>query len=399
MHIDADAFFASVEQGFNPLLTRKPVIVGGTAEQRGVVHTASYEARAKGIKTGMSLIRAKEKCSNAVFLKGNFQHYQAASETMQSIYLQYTPKVEFTSLDDAYLDLTGTLHLHPPLKELAKQIQQQIWEALGFTVSIGISSNKLISRIASGYKKPSGITIIPRQLELEFLSPLSANHLPGIGHVAHEKLIELGIFTIDDLQKLPLLILTQLFGANGQRFWEMSRGMDKRIVNTHILPSQVSRETTFEEDQNDGDTILATLQYLTERVAQTLFRQKLTAKQVGIKIRYSDFGQKQMQKTIPNPTNSASELFVRIRMMFNKIYTRRVRIRHVGVQAGSLLWQQKQLSLFNESQKLESLNTTVENIRERFGFMSLLPAESLLLKKKYRIDKSGFILHSPALTK
>ena len=188
MHIDADAFFASVEQGFNPLLRNRPVIIGGTENQRGVVHTASYEARARGVQTGMALVRAKQICPNAVFLKGQYEHYQAISLFLQEIYTKYTPIVEFTSLDDAYLDLTGTLHLHPSLEQVARDIQDEVWEKSGVGLSMGIGVNKAIANIASNLRKPKGIVNVPAGTEKEFLFPLPVDTLPGVGRMAKEKL-------------------------------------------------------------------------------------------------------------------------------------------------------------------------------------------------------------------
>jgi len=215
MHADADAFFASVEQGFNPLLRGRPVIVGGTEDQRGVVHTASYEARASGIRTGMPLMRAKQICPEAIFLKGSYEHYKAVSLVFQEVYLRYTPLVEFTSLDDAYLDLSGTLHLHPHPREIARRIQEEILNRVGVGVSIGIGSNKVIASIASNLQKPQGIVYIAPGSEKDFLAPLPVDALPGVGRVVKEKLADLGIFTVAQLSRFSRLLLEQLFGVNG----------------------------------------------------------------------------------------------------------------------------------------------------------------------------------------
>ena len=274
MHIDADAFFASVEQGFNPLLRDRPVIVGGSENQRGVVHTASYEARARGIRTGMPLITAKRICPEATFLKGDFQHYRAASLIMQEVYLNYTPAVEFTSLDDAYLDFSGTERLYHSPAQLAQQIQNDVFRKLHIGVSLGIGSSKVIARIASGLKKPQGIVYVPPGSEKEFLAPLAVDQLPGVGRVAKEKLVDLGIFTIGQLAALPKLVLFDLFGQNGQKMWELANGIDARPVEEKILPRQISRETTFEEDTTEREVIMGTLQYLTERISAKLREQK-----------------------------------------------------------------------------------------------------------------------------
>jgi DNA polymerase-4 len=399
LHIDADAFFASVEQGFNPLLRDRPVIVGGSEDQRGVVHTASYEARSRGIRTGMPLVQAKRLCPEAVFLKGNYQHYQASSLVMQDIYLRYTPLVEFTSLDDAYLDLSGTLHLHPPPPELAHCIQQEVFQALHIGVSIGIGQNKVIARIASGCKKPKGITYVAPGREREFLKPLPIDELPGVGQVAKEKLSELGIFTIGQLAALPKIILSELFGINGKKMWELANGIDQREVLTRIIPRQISRETTFEEDTTEQSVVTACLQYLTERIAAKLRQQELQCRRVGVKIRYSDFTQHNVMQTLPQATDNAAEIFAEIEKIFLHLPFRRLRIRHVGVSVTHLEWRNLQMKLFNEETRLELLDAAIDEIRQKFGFMAILPAETLELRQKYRLEKNGYILHSPALTR
>ncbi|RMG68050.1 MAG: DNA polymerase IV [Calditrichaeota bacterium] len=406
-HIDADAFFASVEQGFNPLLRGKPVIVGGKENQRGVVHTASYEARARGVHTGMPLARAREICPEAVFLKGNFQHYQAASLVLQEIYLQYTPQVEFTSLDDAYLDLTGSRHLFLGEGEgrfagpeaLARRIQQQVEEALHITVSIGMASNKVVARIASGLKKPRGVVYVPAGEERDFLAPLPVDELPGVGRVAKEILTDLGIFTIGQLAGLPKLVVEDLFGANGAKMWELANGRDPRPVRQRILPGQISRETTFEEDTTEREVVLATLQYLTERIGAKLRQGGWLARRVAVKIRYSDFTQHQMAHTLAEPTDNAAELFAEVQRLVTRIPFRRLRIRHVGVQVSQIEWRNLQLQLFSQEDRLESLDEAIDQIREKFGFTAILPADTLELRKKYRMEKSGYVLHSPALTR
>jgi DNA polymerase-4 len=399
LHIDADAFFASVEQGFNPVLRNHPVIVGGSENQRGVVHTASYEARARGIRTGMALVQAKRICPEAIFLKGNYQHYQAASLVMQEIYLRYTPVVEFTSLDDAYLDLTGTLHLHPSPLEIARSIQQQVFETIHIGVSVGVGANKVIARMASDQKKPRGITCVLPGREKEFLGPLAVDELPGVGHVAKEKLLELGIFTIGQLAALPKVILTEIFGVNGQKMWELANGIDSRGVQPRILPRQISRETTFEEDTTDHGVVLACLQYLCERIAAKLRQQELLCRRIGIKIRYSDFTQHQISQTLRQTTDSATDIFAEVEKIFSRLPFRRLRIRHAGVWASGIEWRNLQLKLFNAQEKMEILDAAIDDIREKFGFMAILPADTLELRKKYRIEKSGYVLHAPALTR
>ena len=399
MHIDADAFFASVEQGFNPLLRDRPVIVGGAEDQRGVVHTASYEARARGVRTGMALVHAKQVCPEAVFLKGNYAHYQAVSLLLQETYLKFTPAVEFTSLDDAYLDLTGTLHLHPSPEQIARRIQDEIWQKSGVGVSMGIGANKVIASIASALKKPKGIVHVPGGEETAFLAPLPVDALPGVGRMAKEKLTDLGIFHVGQLARFPKLLLLQLFGKNGEKLWEMANGYDPREVKRRIMPRQISRETSFEEDTADMGIIKGTLQYLTERLAKKLRQENLVAQTVQVKIRYSDFSSNNRSRALPYPCNDGTALFDMAERLFEEIRLRRIRIRHVGIAVTQITPLNWQASLFNERNRQAILNTTIDQLREKFGFMTILPAETIELRRKYRMEANGYVLHNPALTR
>lgn len=399
MHIDADAFFASVEQGFNPLLRNRPVIVGGSAQQRGVVHTASYEARAMGVRTGMPLIQAKQICPTAIFLKGNYEHYRSVSLVLQDVYLHYTPAVEFTSLDDAYLDLTGAMHLHVHPEHLARTIQNEVWEKVGVGLSIGIGSSKVIASIASGLKKPKGIVYVAAGKEKDFLTGLDVDLLPGVGRVAKEKLTDLGIFKVGQLALLPRLLLEQLFGSNGRKLWELANGIDVREVRQHIIPRQISRETSFEEDTADSGLIRGTLQYLTERIGKKLREQDLVCRTLAVKIRYSDFTADNRSCSLPCSSNDSSTLFHTVQILFDEMRLRRIRIRHVGIAASHIEPLNWQGFLFSERSRKEALNSTLDAIRTKFGFMSILPAETIELKRKYRMESNGYVLHNPALTR
>jgi DNA polymerase-4 len=240
---------------------------------------------------------------------------------------------------------------------------------------------------------------VPPGQEREFLAPLPVDELPGVGRVAKEKLTELGIFTIGQLAALPQIAVIELFGAVGRKMWEMANGRDHREVKPRILPRQISRETTFEEDTTEREIIMGTLQYLTERIAGKLRQQGLLCRRVGVKIRYSDFTQHQLAHTLPAPTSSAAELFAEVERLVQRIPFRRLRIRHVGVQVSYLEWANFQMKLFDETTRQELLNAAIDEIREKFGFMAILPADTLELRRKYRMEKSGYVLHSPALTR
>jgi DNA polymerase-4 len=398
LHIDGDAFFASVEQSFFPELRNKPVVVGGLASQRGVVHTASYEARRYGIGIGMPLFKAKEICPSCIFLKGNFQHYQAVSRHLQDIYLSFTPVVEFTSLDDAYLDLSGTERLyHSPLL-VARDLWLRIWQELHISVSIGIGANKLLARLASDVNKPGGVFDVPHNCEMAFLAPLAVNRLPGIGRVVKTRLHEFGIYTIAQLQRLPRLTLENLFGVNGRKYYEMARGIDSRIVEKRIRPKSVSRETTFEEDLIDMSVVRATLHYLCERIAGKLRSDGLVGREITVKLRYADFKQREQRLTLRDASDDAGVIYAAVAELLQKLPERRVRIRLVGVRVAQIDWKDWQTNLFDQPLLTGNVNDAVDSIRDKYGFTSIMPAATLHLQQKYRMEKSGFVLHSPALT-
>ncbi|MFQ6114805.1 MAG: DNA polymerase IV [bacterium] len=399
LHIDADAFFASVEQGFAPPLRDRPVIVGGTEDQRGVVHTASYEARKEGVRTGMPLSHAKRLVPQATFLKGNFEHYKAVSLVLQDIYYQFTPTIEMTSLDDAYLDLTGTLKLHKLApEEIARRIQEQIYHAVHITVSCGIATAKFIARIASGVNKPNGITSVPPGKELEFLHPLPVEELPGVGSMAKERLHQLGIFTVEQLAAIPKILLMQVFGTNGQKFWELANGIDPSEVKQKIIPKQLSRETGFEEDVSDMELVREVLQYLTERIGKKLREEGLVGQTVAIKVDYSDNKRYIKARSLPEVTDCTEMIYDLVETLLNETPFRRLRVRRVGLVVSKIERKNWQGKLFNERTRREALESTIDEIRRRFGFTSILPASLINLQRHYRMEKSGYVLHAPALT-
>lgn len=399
IHLDADAFFASVEQGFNPLLRGRPVVVGGTEDQRGVVHTASYEARACGVRTGMPLFKAKSVCPQAVFLKGDYEHYRAVSQVFQEVYLKYTPLVEFTSLDDAYLDVSGSAHLFPSPEWMARSIVNEVKQRTGVGLSAGIASGKVIARIASALNKPAGIVYVPPGSEKRFLADLPVDVLPGVGRVAKERLTDLRIFKVGQLAALPRLAVEQLFGKSGRQLWQYANGIDPRPVKPRLIPRQISRETSFEEDTADISAVLSILQYLTERVGKTLREQQLLCRSVAVKIGYADFKRHAASRSLDFATQDSSKLFSAARTLFEEIRLRRIRIRHVGISVTQIVPLNQQGFLFNEYSRRQALTAAIDELRARFGFTALLPADTLQLKRKYRMDAHGYILHNPALTR
>ncbi len=332
--------------------------------------------------------------------KGNFEHYKAVSLTLQDIYSQFTPVIEFTSLDDAYLDLTGTLKVHKlSPEEIARRIQEQVVKAVHITVSCGIGTAKYIARIASGVNKPKGVTCVAPGHELAFLHPLPVEELPGIGPMARERLHQLGVFNVGQLAAIPKVLLRQIFGVNGQKIWEFANGIDPSMIKQRIIPKQISRETGFEEDVSDQDLVRVVLHYLTERIGKKLREEELVGQTVSIKVDYSDHKCYLKARSLPEVTDSTEVIYGMVDTLLNETPFRRLRVRRVGLVVTKIERKNLQGELFNERTRQETLESSIDEIRRRFGFTSILPASLVNLQRHYRMEKSGYVLHAPALTR
>jgi len=399
LHIDADAFFASVEQGYNPKLLGKPVIVGGLSHQRGCVHTSSYEARRLGVHTGMPLRQAKEICPDAIFLKGDFRHYRTACQQIKEILYTFSPDVEMASIDDAYVDATHVIrHFTSPVI-IAERIQQEIRHHLNIGVSIGIATSKLVARIASGMQKPLGITFIQPGDEQQFLSVLPLRKLRGIGRKTEAVFKDLGVTTIGMLARMPKTTVLQLLGPIvGETIWQYANANDTRRVQVMTMPKQISRETSFEEDTDDAKLIHGTLQYLTERIAAKLRRNNLTAHRVHLKVYYAGGSSQKQSITLRHRTDDGQIIWNYLRTLYEKLPVKRIRVKLVGVTALNIDQKENQFSLFESHERRNDLNRSIDRIRERFGFTSLAAGSTLVLQNYYRMEQNGYILHTPALS-
>ncbi len=308
LHIDMDAFFALIEQKRHPELIGKPIVVGGSGDptQRGVVSTASYEARQFGIHSAMPLRTAYRLCPNAAFLPVDYEEYSRVSEKIKKILREFTPMVEESGIDEAFLDLSS-VDREP--EEMGKEIKGRIRAETGLTCSIGIGPNKLLAKIASDMEKPDGLTVI-REEEIERkIWPLPVRTLPGIGPKTEAGLKGMGILTIRDLASLDLDRLLSEFGRSyGTYLYEASRGFDESPLVTDWEPKSISREITFQEDVKDWQVIARTLVELTKDVVKTMRQDGYRGKTVTIKVRFSDFITVTRAKTLDHPTDSADEV-------------------------------------------------------------------------------------------
>jgi DNA polymerase-4 len=382
LHIDLDAFFVSVERVLDPRLRDRPVIVGGDPRGRGVVASASYEARRHGVRSAMPLAQAQKLCPEAVFVVSRHGRYLEFSRAVHSILKTYAPVVEAASVDEFYLEMTGCERLYGNLFTAAARIKEHIREKLGLPSSIGLGTNKLIAKIATNLCKPDGLLWVFPGEETSLLAPLPVGHLPGIGQRTRDRLHELGIRTIGDLSRFPPSLLSAVFGAWGQRMSERTRGSCLKPVVETWEPKSISREMTFDTDTVDPRILEATLCRLVERAGYALRRLNMTASTVGMKLRYADFQTISRSRTIPASDDDVS-IFRTARALLEKAFTRRVRIRLLGVKLSSLVARDPQGVLFDRPEEIRRarLLGSADRVREKYGMEALHLGTALGYKK------------------
>jgi DNA polymerase-4 len=378
IHLDLDAFFVAVERLDNPALTGVPVIVGGRPEVRGVVASASYEARRFGVHSAMPTARALRLCPDAVVVSGHRGRYSEMSDRVMALLGEYTPLIEPISIDEAFLDVTGTeAHYGPPGK-LAAAIQVRVEEELKLSASLGVGTNKLIAKIASDFRKPHGITVVEPGTEAAFLAPMPIRKLWGVGQVMERRLAELGITTIGDLARLPCDELVRRFGlASGEGLYRASHGIDESVVTPEHEAKSLSREETFARDVRDEAILRRELLRLSDEVAWRLRRHHLRARTVTLKLRYADFSTLTRQTTLSDPTDSCPVIDAHAAVLLEQAWDRRP-VRLIGVGGSNLVQGGRQLSLFEEADGRQGqLEAALDHIRERYGESAIRRASLL----------------------
>jgi len=402
-HVDIDAFFASVEQVRDPALRGRPVIVGGRPTDRSVVASASYEARAAGVRTAMPIAQAYRICPHGVFLRGTYSHYRRAADQVLGMCGRFTPVVESTSLDDVYLDMRGTERLWGSPLVAAALLRDQVAAATGLHVTIGIGSNRLIARVATDLAKPNGVAWVWPGCEAAFLAPMPVSALPGVGRRTTAELTRIGVETIGDLSRLPARLLRQRFGVVGEQLARRAGGADDRAVVAGGLERRsISRETSFEHDEPDRDAARAMLCYLTERAGWTLRDSGLLCRAVSVKVRYADFTTMAGTTSLADPGDGDRELFASADALFTRLDTRRQALRLVGVTLERLFAaRHRQLSLYQDCRGAvrPGLMAAQDAIRRRYGFGCLLTGRSIELLRTHRGDADGFKLRTPCLSR
>ena len=345
IHLDLDAFYASVEVLENPALAGKPVLIGGHPEGRGVVAAASYAARAHGVRSAMPMARALVLCPEAIILPARFSLYREYSRRIMDILRRATPLFEQMSIDEAFLDVTEQTQSWEAAVDLARQLQREVREEVGLSASLGIASNKLVAKIASDYDKPGGLTVVAPGHEASFLAPLPVRVLWGVGPVMERKLAELGATTVGELARLPEEALRQRFGKHGAALARQALGLDRRPVVTEHRVKSVSQERTFRRDVVDPQVMHEQLQKMSERVAARLVRNDLVAGTIGLKLRYSDFTTLSRQMTLAVPTADERVISQVACALLDRTWRKGRPVRLLGVAAHRLSESAGQLPL------------------------------------------------------
>jgi DNA polymerase-4 len=377
-HVDMDAFFVSVEELYDPSLKGKPVVVGGQRNERGVVSAASYAARKFGVHSAMPLRTAAKMCPQAIFVDGHPERYRECSEKVFKVLSAFSPQVEMASIDEAYLDMTGTARLHGPPLQAAHKLHARMKEETGLNCSIGIGSSRLIAKVSSGQAKPNGVLWIVSGQESKFLAPLDVREIPGVGKVMEKHLHEIGIKKVGDLARLEDSELEQRFGKWGLALAGKSRGEDAggwfdSEVGADSEAKSISHEHTYNEDTADVNQLEATLMRLCEMVARRLREAKLHTRTIQLKLRYKDFTTITRAHTLPAPTQLDGEIFAQIRTLFRKNWKPGMQVRLLGVQASSFEQQPEQINLLEggSQQRWKDALAAADRLRDKFGESSV----------------------------
>lgn len=404
-----DAFFASVEVKLNPVLEGKPILVGrvdphGRSVPRGVVATASYEARAFGCRSGMPLFQALRLCPSCIIVGGHYEEYIKASDQIFSICTRYAPKIQYVSIDEAFLDFSGTEWIYPDLPagrqgliKIAKEIKETIKKEVGITASVGIAATKVVAKVASDFQKPDGLTYVPVGKEKQFLASLPLRDLPGVGRSLESSLTSIlrsiivkknknrKEFTLGDLAGLPKDLIEEKLGKSGLSLWKAANGEDNIWFTPRIKAKSVSRSETFAKDSADVKFILATLQKLAEKVGTQMRSEGYFGRCVHVTIRYRDFRTVSCQRVLPYPTASTKEIFEVGAGLLKKLWDGQTPLRLVGIGISDFELQSQalQLRLFDETrEKRLELEKRIDTLRERFGKEAVVPAALMRLVNK-----------------
>jgi nucleotidyltransferase/DNA polymerase involved in DNA repair len=390
MHIDMDAFFAAVEQLDNPGYRNKPVIVGADPRGRGVVSTCSYEARKFGIHSAMPIKEAYERCPQGIFIPPRGEHYAQVSREIMNILGEYTSLVEPLSLDEAFLDLTGSETLFGPAVEIARKIVARIENEIGLPASVGIAPNKFLAKLASDLEKPKGFVIITRDNALQILENLPVSKIWGVGPKTEVQLKEIGIKTIGMLRRVTPDILIAKFGEAGEHLFRLANGLDDRLVETGEAAKSIGHEFTFQTDVEEREFLKGVLLWLTDQVARRLRQHQLKGRTITVKMRDQDFKTITRRITLSEATDFEETIYREALRLAEQAQwgSRKVRLIGIGV-SGFVRDEPVQLNLFGTpapeaDRDLDKLHQTVDMLRERFGDEIITKGTVLQVKQSFR---------------
>ena len=371
VHMDLDTFFVSCERLLDSRLNYKPILIGGTSD-RGVVASCSYEARKFGIHSAMPMRMAKQRCPEAIVIKGNSSTYTKYSRMVTDIIKEASPLYEKSSIDEFYIDFTGMDRFHGVLK-YSSELRQRILKETGLPISFGLSENKTVSKIATGEAKPDNQIQINYGNEKNFLSPLSVRKIPMVGLKTYQSLCNLGIRTIKPIQEMPVEMMERIMGKNGVGIWKKANGIDLTPVVQHNERKSISTERTFNQDTTDVVRLKGILSAMAENLAYQLRRGDKLSGCVTVKVRYSDFQTQTIQKKIPY-TAADHELIPIVLELFERAFSRRLLVRLIGVRYSSLVSGNYQLGLFGDTVDYPSLYNALDRIRLKYGDRSVIKA-------------------------
>ena len=394
-HLDMDAFFVSVEELFAPELKGKPVVVGGRPNERGVVSAASYAARKFGVHSAMPLRTAYKMCPQAIFVEGHMERYQEYSHKVHDVLCGFTPLVEMASIDEAYLDITGTERLYGPPLRAAHLLHERVHAATKLNCSIGIAASRMVAKICSDQAKPNGVLMVVPGREAAFLAPLEVRRIPGVGKVSEKNLHALGIRKVRDLANRDEAFLEQHFGKLGLALAGKAQGLDAggwfdTEIGAEEGPKSISHEHTFSEDTAALSQIESTLAKLSEMVGRRLREHGLSARTIQLKLRYTDFSTITRARSIERPTALDTELFDEIRKLFHRNWKPGAAVRLLGVHVSGWSDEPAQLDLLDDQrhERWQRALTAADDMRDRFGESAVSLAASLRGKFRERVHET-----------
>jgi len=377
-HVDMDAFFVSVEELFDPSLKGKAVVVGGQRDERGVVSAASYEARKFGVHSAMPLRTAAKHCPHAIFVDGHPERYRECSEKVYEVLNSFSPQVEMASIDEAYLDMTGTERLHGPPLRAAQRLHDKMKLATQLNCSIGIGTSRLIAKVSSARAKPNGVLWIMPGQEAKFLAPLDVRDIPGVGKVMEQDLHQLGVYRVGDLAALQENVLEDRFGKWGMALAGKARGEDAggwfdSEVGADTDPKSISHEHTYNDDTADSEQLESTLMRLSEMVGRRLRENGLHARTIQLKLRYQDFTTITRAHSLAEPTQLDTEIFEQVRTLFRNNWHKAAKVRLLGVHVSGFKGHSGQIELLDSTlhERWNKALTTADRLRDKFGESSI----------------------------